>query len=164
MICDSCGKEVATVHLTEIEKGKGREVHLCDGCAQKKGVVSKAPNIQELLGGMIQQQIRALGEEGKARCPFCGISFGQFRAKGRLGCPNDYDVFQKNLSPLVEKLQAGANQHRGKIPARAGAEVTREIQLRELRLSLDELIRREDYEAAAKVRDEIRSLEGTDGS
>ena len=43
MICQICGKEVATVHLTEIEKGKQKELHFCEGCAQKKGVVGKCP-------------------------------------------------------------------------------------------------------------------------
>ena len=162
MICQVCGKEVATVHLTEIEDGKGRELHLCESCAQKKGVVGKAPSLQDILGGMIQQQIKALGEEGKTRCPFCGIRFGEFRAKGRLGCPNDYEVFQKNLVPLIEKLQGGATQHRGRIPSRLGEEVAREMKLRELKAALEDLVRREEYEAAAEIRDQIRRLEEAD--
>ncbi|MHC5079605.1 MAG: UvrB/UvrC motif-containing protein [Planctomycetota bacterium] len=163
MICQICGKEVATVHLTELEQGKQKELHFCEGCAQKKGVVQKAPSLQEVLGGMIQQQIKALGEEGMARCPFCGIRFGEFRAKGRLGCPNDYDVFQKNLAPLIEKLQGGATQHRGRIPSELSADVAREIHLRELKLSLEDFVKKEDYEAAARVRDEIKELEAADG-
>ncbi|MHC4598975.1 MAG: UvrB/UvrC motif-containing protein [Planctomycetota bacterium] len=162
MICQSCGKEVATVHLTEIEKGKRREVHLCESCAQQKGVVGKAPSLQEILGGMIQQQIKAMGEEGMTKCPFCGIRFAEFRAKGRLGCPNDYEVFHKTLVPLVEKLQGGASQHRGRVPTRLGDEITRDMMLRKLKLNLDEMIKKEDYEGAAKLRDEIRRLEEAD--
>jgi protein arginine kinase activator len=113
---------------------------------------------------MIQQQIRALGEEGKTRCPYCNITFGQFRTKGRLGCPNDYEVFHKHLVPLVEKLHGGASQHRGRVPSRLEAEVTMEMQLRELKLTLDDLVKKEDYEAAARVRDEIRRMEETDAS
>ena len=164
VMCQLCGKEVATVHLTEIDKGKQQELHFCDTCAQKKGVVGKVPSLQDLLGGMIQQQIRALGEEGKTRCPYCGITFGQFRAKGRLGCPSDYEVFHKSLVPLVEKLQGGAMQHRGRVPSRLGESVTQEMKLRELRLNLEELVKKEDYEAAANVRDEIRRWEESDGS
>ena len=164
MLCQECGKDVATVHLTEIEKGVQHEVHLCDACAQKKGVVGKVPSLQELLGGMIQQQIKALGEEGKTKCPFCGISFGQFRTKGRLGCPNDYEVFYKHLQPIVEKLQGGASQHRGRVPSRLEAGVSREMKLRELRSMLEDVVKKEDYEAAARIRDEIRQLEESDAS
>ncbi len=164
MLCDNCGKEVATVHLTEIEKGEQKERHYCEACAQKKGVVGKAPSLQEILGGMIQQQIKALGEEGMAQCPFCGIRFGEFRAKGRMGCPNDYDVFHKNLVPLVEKIQGGASQHRGRIPSRAGKEVAQEMRRRKLKSSLAELVKSEDYEEAARVRDEIRRMEESDAS
>ena len=42
-LCDSCGKNEATVHLTEIVKDeegqeKKSETHLCEECAQKQGV------------------------------------------------------------------------------------------------------------------------------
>jgi protein arginine kinase activator len=164
MTCDSCGKNQATVHLTEIEKGKPRERHLCEACAQKTGLVGKAPSLQEILGGMIQQQIKALGEEGMVKCPYCGIRFGEFWAKGRLGCPRDYEVFEKNLVPLVEKLQGEASQHRGRIPSRAGTEVAREMRMRELRAVLDDHIRHERYEEAAAIRDEIRRLEESDAA
>ena len=160
--CQSCGKEVATVHLTEIEKGKPKEVHLCEACAQKQGVVGKAVSIQDVLQGMIQQQVKAMGEEGSHQCPFCGIRFGEFRSKGRLGCGHDYEVFHETLAPLIEKVQCGATQHRGRMPSKAGAEVEREMRIRTLRGTLEELVRKEDYEAAARVRDEIRKMEGSD--
>lgn len=160
--CQVCGKEVATVHLTEIEKGKQKEIHLCEACAQKQGVVSKAPSLQEILQGMIQKQVKELGEEGTVQCPQCGIRFAEFRAKGRLGCPHDYEVFRAGLAPLIEKVQGGASQHRGRVPSRAGEEVARDMRLRALRSTLDDLVRKEDYEGAAKVRDEIRKLEAPD--
>jgi protein arginine kinase activator len=160
--CQVCGKEVATVHLTEIDKGVQKEVHLCEACAQKQGVVGKAPSLQDILQGMIQQQVKAMGEEGSQQCPYCGIRFGEFRSKGRLGCPRDYEVFHASLAPLIEKVQGGATQHRGRVPSRAGAEVAREMRLRALRATLDELVRKEDYEGAAKLRDEIRELEASD--
>jgi len=162
-MCDLCSKEVATVHLTEIEKGKPREVHLCDSCAHKKGVVAKTPSLQEILSGVIQQQMSALGEEGKQKCPYCGIKFGEFRSKGRLGCPRDYEVFHSSLEPLVKKLQGGADQHRGRKPGRLRREVMRDMKIRELKASLHEMIRKERYEDAAGLRDRIRSLEEDDG-
>jgi len=39
MKCDNCGKEPATVHLTEIDvDGQKHELDLCEECAQKLSV------------------------------------------------------------------------------------------------------------------------------
>ena len=36
MLCDTCSKNPASVHLTEIIGGEITEVHLCEECAKKK--------------------------------------------------------------------------------------------------------------------------------
>ena len=162
MLCENCGKEVATVHLTEIEKGKLKERNFCEACAQKKGVVAKAPSLHEILGGMIQQQIKALGEEGMAKCPFCGIRFGEFRAKGRLGCPHDYVQFEHELEPLIANIH-GAVEHTGRRPQRpAGSELPESTesltQVIGLRKGIREAVEQEEYERAGSLRDEINQV------
>ena len=39
MLCDSCKKADAVVHLTKIENGKRTELHLCAACAEKEGIL-----------------------------------------------------------------------------------------------------------------------------
>jgi hypothetical protein len=85
------------------------------------------------------------------RCPECGISFEEFRAKGRLGCPKDYEVFAKDLGPLLEKIH-GSRQHVGRVPRGAGPDTSREDRLLRLRRDLARAVKDEQYEEAARLR------------
>ena len=38
MLCQICGKNPATVHFTEIHDNKMSEIHVCDRCAEEKGL------------------------------------------------------------------------------------------------------------------------------
>ena len=41
ILCQVCKKNVATVQLTKITEKKRRELHLCEECAKKKGLLAK---------------------------------------------------------------------------------------------------------------------------
>ena len=41
LLCQICRKNIALVHLTQITKDKKREMHLCEECAKKKGLLGK---------------------------------------------------------------------------------------------------------------------------
>lgn len=43
IVCESCQEKLATVHLTEIVQKAKRELHLCETCAQARGVVMGQP-------------------------------------------------------------------------------------------------------------------------
>lgn len=161
MLCQICNENKATIHLTEIEHGVQKEYHLCEPCAIKKGIVHKnSITLKEFLGKIASQgQDEDEGEDEGPRCPECGASFRDFSSHGRLGCPNDYEVFASQLHPLLEKMHGPALQHTGKIPSGAGQKVVLEKEVRELRLELERLIEEEKYEEAARVRDRIRELE-----
>jgi protein arginine kinase activator len=91
-------------------------------------------------------------------CPNCGISFREFRSQGRLGCPHDYIAFEKELMPLLENIH-GATQHVGKYPKRAPNSSQQQFKLIKLRNELRSAVDDEDYERAARLRDEIQALE-----
>ena len=42
MLCQICGKNEATVHLTEIHDNKMSEIHVCERCAEDKGLHAPA--------------------------------------------------------------------------------------------------------------------------
>jgi protein arginine kinase activator len=158
MICESCKKNSATVHLTEIVHKMKKEIHLCEPCAQQKGMAIKTSfSISELLGAVLDpsQKNNPLKDE---ICPNCQASFSTFRRLGRLGCGNCYKVFKGDLLPLFEKIH-GATQHRGKAPKRVSEALAKEKELRDLEKNLQEAIRNEQYEEAARLRDRIHSLE-----
>ncbi len=162
MKCESCNKRHATVHLTEISGNEKREQHLCDECAQNlNSQMVKMPSPADILTSLINQVAPDIGEMSKTSCPACGISYLEFRSNGRLGCPMDYTAFKKGLVPLLEKMH-GSSQHIGKVPSHAGKELVVKNEVLQLRKELDKAVEREDYERAAKIRDRIFELSGSD--
>jgi protein arginine kinase activator len=93
-----------------------------------------------------------VGELAEMCCPDCGIKFMEFRAGGRLGCPQDYWVFSKGLLPLLLRYH-GTTRHIGKMARRREGAMDR-LRLRTL---LREAIAREEYEEAARLRDLLRT-------
>jgi protein arginine kinase activator len=161
MTCQKCAKREAIRHESvRAEDGSWTEVHLCEQCAEKMdtGALSQASLVQALIESAAQiAGIRPAGP-GKA-CPKCGITYAEFRARGRLGCPHDYEVFLPEMLPLVERIHHGGAQHVGKSPASTDGRSEKDRELIELRRSLSEAIQGERYEEAARIRDRVRALE-----
>jgi protein arginine kinase activator len=161
MKCQICKDNIATIHLTEIEDGETKEVHLCESCYQneKKNVfIEPAQSVNELISDLAASIDQAgLRNEG-TRCPVCSASYADFQKKGLFGCPNDYTVFRDSVYPLLEKIH-GSSEHKGKIPKSAIHRQSSPEQLIVLRRELDEAISNERYEKAAELRDEITKLE-----
>lgn len=99
----------------------------------------------------------SISTDSSISCPTCGLTPKDFKEHGRLGCPTCYEVYEEKLLPLYRKLHNGA-EHLGKVPGTRKSEVSPE-QLKALRARMDEHVIREEYELAAVVRDQIRSLE-----
>lgn len=164
MQCQICKKNDATIHLTEISGGERTEIHVCETCAveQEIAVKSHIP-INELLSNLLASQPtdEDLGGaiEQDVVCPNCGFTLAQFQKEGTLGCPADYEVFEKMLRPLIERAHDGRTTHVGKIPSSMPLDKKEQIQLLNLRQQLEAAIRSEDYELAAKLRDEINKSE-----
>jgi len=83
----------------------------------------------------------------------------QFRKEGVLGCPYDYEVFEKSLLPLIERAHDGKTTHCGKLPSRVPKDTKKQSRLFNLRQKLEAAVQSEDYELAAKLRDKISKIE-----
>ena len=94
-------------------------------------------------------------------CPLCGATSTDIRRTGRAGCANCYSIFDTILDPIISKIH-GTTTHTGNIPKSAGANLSSKRHLEDLKTQLKAAITNEDYESAAKLRDEIRSLEQQD--
>ncbi len=157
MLCQICKKNKATVRVNEIQKdGTHKQIHLCDKCAKQYGVSLKF-SFNELLGNLIGSQLGKPGKGGKLECLDCGLTYEEFKSVGRLGCPRDYEVFKRNLDPLLEKIQGGL-QHVGKVPGNLDEKLHRQQEINRLQRDLDVAVKREEYEKAAKLRDSMRKL------
>ena len=86
------------------------------------------------------------------------MTLQQFQKTSLLGCPNDYDIFEKQLLPVIEKAHNGNVAHLGKIPSRSPHDTKSHIELMDLQRQLDAAIKNEKYETAAKLRDQIEQL------
>src|SRR5687767_10695405 len=109
--CETCGKQ-ATVLLTEIKNGKKIEKHFCEECAaQNEGLpVKQHTPINELLTNFVMQH-SGLQKEMGVSCPKCGITWAEFRQSGLLGCEHDYELFDKDLTPLLQRAHEQATHH-----------------------------------------------------
>ena len=87
------------------------------------------------------------------------MKFVEFRNTGRLGCPHDYARFREDLLPLLENIH-GETRHVGKTPRNLPLNRQKEAELVQLRKQLAQAVTKEDYEAAARLRDKIRQVEG----
>ena len=162
MICERCKKNVATVHLTEIVKNEKQERHLCEQCSKEEGYTIKTHvSLQDLLTAFISAHGDA-ADVANTSCPDCGLTYIDFRNEGRLGCPNDYEVFREAMDPLLEKVH-GRAEHVGKLPSQAGESQKRQRNLMTMRRQLREAVEKEDYEEAARLRDLIKEGESGHG-
>lgn len=159
MKCQYCAKP-ATVHLTRIVKKEKKEVHLCQECAEQQQLLQKQElNLPGILQSLIGQHVGAPNDElARLTCPQCGIKYMEFRAEGRLGCPNDYEVFRAGLEPLLQRIHR-ALRHTGKGPRHRQVAPAQVAELMDLRKKLGAAIEAEAYEEAAHLRDLIRQKE-----
>lgn len=170
MKCEDCGKQQATIHLTEIKAGKKLEKHLCEQCAaQTEGYTAAGGSkshmpINELLTNFVMNQTgTAAKTQESATCSHCGMTWAEFRQGGLLGCEHDYAAFDKEMTPLLQRAHEGAAHHVGKAPTRrggSGVPARKAADPAKLRKDLAKAVESEDYERAAKLRDQIRQAEG----
>lgn len=160
MLCDICGKNEATVHLTEIVNNEFTTLHLCEKCAREKAAeMEEHFGLAELLGGLADFGIQLEADEmTRLKCPNCGFTYMDFKKIGRLGCGDCYETFRKNLAPMLKRLH-GSDQHFGKAPTKAQKVVRLRDDLQELKARLQRAVEREEFEEAAKLRDQIKELE-----
>lgn len=162
MLCDDCKERPVSVHITHINNNQKTEKHLCDQCAQKSGDISFSTDakfgIQDLLKGMFNHGFANIPQVKAEACPRCGMTYGDFSRGGKFGCGDCFTTYGERLDPLLRRIH-GTSSHTGKVPKRSGGKLALRQKLRELRHSLEHHVVHEEYEQAARIRDEIKALE-----
>jgi protein arginine kinase activator len=165
MLCDNCKERDAIINLTQVEHDSKVTLHLCEQCAQQKGVETGGAVLKTPLGGFLT----ALGKGGALvptpgdamRCAACGSTLRDFRDSGRLGCDQCYGAFDAHLRDLLRRLH-GSSQHVGEryeTPGEGNGESDPRSHLLELKAQLRRAVEGENFELAAELRDQIRVLE-----
>ncbi len=159
ILCQCCNQANATVHLTDIQSdGEPVERHYCEACAAQEGITMKP---HEPINTMIEKFVKmvpAMRDAAQLTCPNCGISFGEFRAQGLLGCPEDYSEFGELLLPLIRRAHDDCDEHRGKRPGQTNDVGKLRVQVRSLERQLEEAVADEAFELAARLRDQLNTL------
>jgi len=157
--CGHCQKP-ATIHLTQIVDGQVSKIDLCADCPFKSSVADpEGFSLADFLlkPGQDTPTPASSSSEAQVRCRSCGFTPADFKKQGRFGCPDCYESFKGMLAPMLSNMHKGT-KHEGRVPERALMRQQREEQLSALQEALRDAVRKEDYESAAKIRDELNKL------
>lgn len=156
------------MYVVDFVNGVPLQQYLCTDCAAKLNIQVESSNVNDIiktlidtLGGPVPKPVQDV------KCPDCGMTYSKFKKVLRFGCAKDYELF--NATSFLQQLH-GTSQHTGKAPGDDvyvhEPEVEPEpkpkkdyVAIRvELQGQLDAAVKTEDYEQAAKLRDEINAL------
>ena len=132
MKCEKCGRNDATFYYRSNVNGRVSEAHLCEACAEALGYRTELGGAWDDLFSLLP---RVVGGEDFAP------SFTPAARRALHILPNEEEHEQPLLSAQEQR------------------EVRREREKNALHIALDEALEQEDYEQAAKLRDELKRLE-----
>lgn len=154
--CSECKKPIM-VRYTEIVGGIITHTSMCADCPQLQRRLHGAPHVLEATD---------TGSAGLA-CGNCGTTLDAVRFGTPLGCSTCYEVFADVLladlitsNRIPQRLANNKKTqplHIGRSPGEA-PEINPSLRLLALNEALNETLKREDYEQAAWLRDQIKAL------
>ena len=163
MLCEKCQKRQAHVHVSQNLKGKTIEQHLCENCALELKDQSSpfAFSVHDFLGSLYDESAhsqKSNQHNSGRQCTGCGQTYSDYRKSGLFGCPECYRSFRLVVIPLVKRIH-GDIHHKGKVPLKVERVQRFEKKRQQLQSALKEAIRKEAFEKAAELRDQIQLLE-----
>lgn len=168
MLCDNCGKNDASIKLTQIINGKKTEMNICEECGHKMGIADinfEMPiDISNFLGDFDfeNESFMPFNISSKdIKCNKCNMTYQEFLDNGKFGCEECYKIFSDKIENVLKRIQ-GTDKYLGRKANLNENNKVQEIKpdnkLEELQKRLKQAIKEERYEDAAKLRDEIKSL------
>lgn len=157
MKCSNCGSSNANITYEQNINGEVTTLKLCEKCAQKLGIFNSFDNI---FSPMVLDLDYILPEEIK--CKGCGYTLSKYKSTGLFGCDECYNTFKKEIDSILLKIQGKNRMVKGKEKIKKVKDVVtnkKENEIDVLKNKLKEHIEKEEFEEAAKVRDEIKELE-----
>ena len=117
--------------------------------------------IEELVQHENPETLQHNNQHEDITCNFCNTSFDEYKKTGKLGCGKCYSTFRKQLKPIIEGIY-GNSEHIRKFPKNEFKDTEIVKTVEQLKEKLNMAIQEEEYEQAAKLRDEILQLEAND--
>ena len=156
MLCQKCGKKPAVIILTQIANNTKSVLCMCEECAKKMGISESFADEQP--PEEITAKTEKNTEDDSLKCSTCGLTYADFKENGQLGCGDCYSAFSAPLEKVLTKLH-GSTVHTGKLPFRGKQRGRVRRDIVKLRKELKAAIEGEQFEQAAKLRDELATME-----
>ncbi|MDF2550056.1 MAG: hypothetical protein K0S07_1123 [Chlamydiales bacterium] len=156
--CGECKKTIAVCYSDATGKTISH-LYMCSECPVLERKLHRLSS-EELAEGHI-------GGSGLC-CGSCGTTLEAVRTGSALGCPACYEIFgdflvqeliQNESIPSNSSLKKSATLHIGRTPGQSTM-INPSMRLIALNEALSDTLRREDYEQAAWIRDQIKALTG----
>lgn len=150
MLCDDCKNKPAAIFFKEVLPDKTVELHLCEECASKRGLlVTKKLSPLEILHRLLRQKS---AQDEKIICPGCYMSLAEFKRVGRFGCNQCVTTFDEHIKHLIKQIHQ-SDRHVGR---KSGAGAKKGLEIYKLREKLKKALESEAYEDAAEIRDKLK--------
>lgn len=183
MMCEECGQKEATASLTVLINGEEVTRALCSDCMGRMQAMSSGGGIRNVLtallgvlGGSVRNPGVGFTDEEMNRVCSCGLSGRGLYSGRRAGCPDCYKTFAPMLKRLTGNVRSGSllpfeksavEEAVKEVPAQEeftaeeaheSNEVALGMMIHKLQDQMNEAVAREDYETAASIRDQLRTL------
>ena len=156
--CSECKKDIR-IHYTEIIGNTYTHTGMCNDCPQL---------LKRLKGAPSDEGTTLYGKsKGELVCGECGTTLEEVTVSHLVGCSHCYKVFSdilidemlksNKVSPMITKRKRSVPFHVGRSPGET-QEVSPTLRLIALNEALEETLKKEDYEQAAWLRDQIKAL------
>ena len=154
MKCENCGKNEVTFVYQSNVNGQITEKHLCAECAERLGYTQR-------LAAQSQRMMRGLFGGGLFDDFFTPVPSLLGRMNRMLESP--FDDFFADMPALGAPAEAQPEARKPQetlLEQEEQNQISRTRQLNALRMEMQKAVGEENFERAAELRDQIRSMEG----
>lgn len=130
-MCERCQKRRAEVHILTLKDGALVTAHLCSSCA-----------------GLVQEALE---------CPECGLTAEEVVREERVGCQACYQAFAPLFATIFDRVAEACHVEPAPLASSPVVDPKR-LRLLQLKAALRQAVSKENYEEAARLRDEIQRL------
>lgn len=176
MKCDICKKNEASIHIQEVINNNIKTLHICEECSKaygfKNGILNIGYNLMDFFEKFDPFKINedskepikkdkikkiAIEDESIIKCLECGTSYDEFLEKGKFGCSFCYTAFKDQIKPVIRRIH-GKITHKGKVPEKYKQTIKIMNHLKILNNRMKIAVKKENFEKAAQIRDEIQKV------
>lgn len=160
--CSDCKKPISTCYSTIVGNTTTRNC-MCSDCPVLERHLFGLRNL-DANGNKLNDGITDLA------CGNCGTTIEAIRMGALLGCSSCYEVFEEilieellsleKIPPRLANAKKSESLHIGRIQG-PSQEISASMRILALNDALTETLKREDYEQAALLRDQIKALTET---